>query len=89
MEKDFLITSKRFRQTDSLKEEAGLFSVVGRTAYCLLTFTENIVRWCKDTFEELLNLTKTPSLEKARLDDIYLTEVTKVVKKLHSGNVRC
>lgn len=68
VEKDFLLTSRRFRQTDNLRR------VVGRTVYCLLPFTENIVGQCRDTFEELLNLT------------IYFAKVTKVVKQLHSGN---
>ena len=57
----------------------------------LLTSTDKMIRWWKEHFEELLNVTNPSSIVEAELEDdggstlISLGEVTEVVKHLHSG----
>ena len=95
MEKDLRLASKKFWQTVRRlgKGKQGLAQAVLSQGGEPLTQTEdNVGRW-KEHFEELLNLTNTPSGEEAESEasgeapPISLAEVPEVVKQLFSGKV--
>ena len=88
MEKDFRSAPKRFWKTvpHLRKGKRGTIEAVYSKEGTLLTSTEKVIGRWKEHFEELLNMTKPPSMVEAKLEDdegsslIYLGEVTEVVK---------
>ncbi|KAK0134739.1 hypothetical protein N1851_029630 [Merluccius polli] len=91
MENDFRTASKRFWTTIRRcgRGKQCIVNTVGDSA--LLTSTRDIVDWWKEYFEDLLNLTDTPSGKEAGPGDsgvgspISGAEVAEVVKKLLGG----
>ncbi|KAK3548671.1 hypothetical protein QTP70_016417, partial [Hemibagrus guttatus] len=89
MEKDYQTASGKFWQT--VRRSSSLPTSVYGGVGELLASTEDVVGWWKEYFEDLLNPTDTPSVEKPEAEDsevdsfITQAEVTEVVQQLLGG----